>query len=276
MALSTAAARLRRVHLLHVDHGLRPDSHEDARHVVRFARDAGHPWSVVAVRVQRPQRGSIEAAARDVRYLALDRMAERLGLDAIATAHTLDDQAETVLLRLTRGTGVGGLAGIAPRRGRFVRPLLDVRRDELRSWLASTGVAFREDPTNADLDRERNWVRTVLLPLLAERRDGVALTLSRLAEHARADDEYLEAVACEMAKDLVADGGGLVVPTRLLDGPRAIVSRVVRIALRRIGARDHAAAVEAVLRLRQPVQIDAHTFARRVPDGVALSRVDAG
>src|SRR4029453_18430648 len=111
----------------------------------------------------------IEDAGRGARYEFFERVATELGADVIATGHTRDDQAETFLLRLLRGAGPVGLAGIHPRAGIVVRPMLDIGRDELREYLARRGIPFREDASNLDVAIPRNRVRHEVLPLLRER-----------------------------------------------------------------------------------------------------------
>lgn len=218
---------------LHVDHGLREGSSEDAAFVVRTARSLGIGAVVETVKVVVPPRASIEAEARTVRYEALQGMAEAHGLPCVATAHTLDDQAETVLLRSMRG---GSLDGIASSRGIFVRPLLDTRREELRGWLTEAGIAWREDPTNADQRFERNWLRHTLLPQLRERRAGVDAVLARLADVSRDDREALDAFAAEVFERARVDDVGVFVDAADLDLlPAAIARRVIRSAVRRVG-----------------------------------------
>ena len=130
----------------------------------------------------REQRRSIEDTARSLRYGFLEQAADRLAADRIAIGHSRDDQAETFLLRLLRGSGPRGLAGILPRAGRVVRPLLDIPRAELRAYVAARGLAFREDATNEDLRIPRNRVRHELLPYLErEFSPGIAGILAREA-----------------------------------------------------------------------------------------------
>jgi len=227
---------------LHVDHGLRPDSGLDAR----FVEDACLRLGVAfdATRVTVPERPSMEGAAREVRYAALSELARLNGLDTVATAHTLDDQAETVLLRATRG---GSLAGIARRRGIFVRPLLDVRRGELRAWLAERNIVWRDDPTNDALTIERNWTRHVLLPQLRERRPGVATVLARLAERTSEDEALLDGIALDVFDRAEIDDNGVLVPAAS-DLPPAIVRRLVRLAFRELGIEATEHDVETLLR----------------------------
>lgn len=235
------------LHVLHVDHGLRPDSDDDAGAVAELASRLEVPWTTLGVEVRREPRQSLEAVAREARYAALERAADELGLRWLVTAHTRDDQAETVLLRILRGTGVGGLAGIASVRGRVVRPLLRVGRDELRDVLAERGVPWREDPTNEDLSHDRNWLRRVVLPLLAGRREGVSATLARLARLAGEDDALLASMADEVL-DGSERGGGWVV-LRAVDAPRPVLARAVMASLRSLDVRADEAVVERVLGL---------------------------
>jgi tRNA(Ile)-lysidine synthase len=172
----------------------------------------------------------------------------------MAVAHTRDDQAETVLLRLFRGAGTKGLAAILPRKGRVIRPLLDVRRADIEAFLATAGEPFREDPTNRDLAIARNRIRHEVLPYLARQvGDGIVDGLARQAALAREDTEWLERHATETACALVKEDGGqsCLEVSALLGLPPALGRRVVRAVLARTAGRrfigfDH---VEAVLTL---------------------------
>ena len=167
--------------VLHVDHGLRPDSADDARFVESLAASFGLPFYALRTRVRRRRGESLEMAARRVRLAFFARMTTTLGLDAIATGHHADDVAETFLLRLARGSGPDGLAGLKPVSHvdgvTFIRPLLNVRAADLRRFLAERGMAWREDSTNADTSIPRNNVRHVILPFLREHLDP------RITEH---------------------------------------------------------------------------------------------
>ena len=185
-ALAVLMAMLQREHgfravVLHVDHGLRPDSAADARFVKRLARELGLPFHGTRVQVVRARGESLEMAARRERLAFFARMVRRLKLDAIATGHHADDVAETFLMRLARGSGAAGLAGlkrISHVNGiTFIRPLLDLRDTELRDFLRRRNIAWREDATNADTSILRNKVRHVVLPWLKANFDP------RLTEH---------------------------------------------------------------------------------------------
>ena len=167
--------------VLHVDHGLRPNSAADARFVKRLAAAHGLPFHMTRARIVRRPRESLEMAARRVRLDFFARMTRRLKLDAIATGHHADDVAETFILRMARGAGPDGLAGLKriSRVGEltFIRPLLDLRDAQLRDFLRSRGQDWREDATNTDLSIPRNKVRHLVLPWLRENLDA------RITEH---------------------------------------------------------------------------------------------
>lgn len=169
----------------HVHHGLRPSADEDARFVLDLARRLG--LQAFHRRLAGLGPPNLEARARAARYAALLDMAREAQAEVVATAHTLDDQAETVLLRLLRGTGVQGLAGILPRRSldcgvEVVRPLLWCRRESLRRLLSEQGETWREDETNLDLRAARNRVRAQILPFLTAENPRLPEALAQLAE----------------------------------------------------------------------------------------------
>ncbi len=201
----------------------------------------------------RAQKRSLEDAARSARYAFFERAAGVVTAGAIAVAHSRDDQAETFLLRLLRGSGTRGLAGILPRAGRVVRPLLDIGREELRAYLASRRETFREDASNADVTIPRNRVRHELIPYLASHLSpGVTGVLARGAALARQDEDFLHGEAIKLASRIVlTDVAVRIDVAGLSRAPRALSSRVVQAALERLaGSRsitfDH---VERVLAL---------------------------
>jgi tRNA(Ile)-lysidine synthase len=189
------------LHGLHVHHGLRSDADADAE----FARGLGErldvPVHVTPVRIRRlPDAGAawqgLEAEARRLRYRAFAEGARAVGASRVATAHTADDQAETVLMRLLAGAGPRGLAGIPPERGIYVRPLIDTRRTEIEAHLRARGLGWREDPSNQDRSFTRNRIRREVLPFLAERYDHqVVAALCRAADGARDAVRALDAAA---------------------------------------------------------------------------------
>jgi tRNA(Ile)-lysidine synthase len=171
-----------------VDHGLRPESGSEAALVAERCRALGVACEILVVDVKAARHAHVswQEAARNVRLSALQEAAVRLGCARVALGHTADDQAETVLFRIVRGTGVGGLAGIPYQRGIFVRPLLDVRRKGIMAFLAKRRIPFVEDPSNANRHYARVRIRLDLLPLLARENPRVVDALLSLAQDARA------------------------------------------------------------------------------------------
>jgi len=165
----------------HVDHGIDPATAAVAATVRAEASARGLPFLQRDVALG---AGATETRARDARRKALLVMAREAGADCILLAHHADDQAETVLLRLLRGSGPAGLSGMAWRRGRWVRPLLHVRRAELAGHLAARGIAAWADPANVDPRHLRSWLRTAILPALRERLPDVDERLHTAARHA--------------------------------------------------------------------------------------------
>jgi len=176
----------------HVDHRLRVDSAEDARLVQEAAQALELPFDQRIVRLA--SRASLEAAARSLRYGALSEMAQAHGCEAIVTAHTATDQAETLLWRLARGAGGRGLAAMAPDRPlgalRLLRPLLGVTREELRRWAMASGLRWRDDPSNED-DRPRARLRAEVLPVLERLAPGAVQRIVEAAARLREDEQLL-------------------------------------------------------------------------------------
>ncbi|MCZ6465332.1 MAG: tRNA lysidine(34) synthetase TilS, partial [Proteobacteria bacterium] len=201
----------------HVNHGLRgreSDADEAAAHAaaeglgLAFASERVEPESL---RQGRPsgRRPTLQEAARTLRYRAFRRMAGALGATRIATAHQADDQAETVLLRLLRGTGPDGLAGIPEQSadGRIVRPLLRVSRQEIVEFARERGLRWREDPGNRSSRYARSRLRQRWLPGLAREFNPQLLrAIANLAEAQRGDSEWIEALVEEEAERRVAPG----------------------------------------------------------------------
>jgi tRNA(Ile)-lysidine synthase len=223
------------LHVLHVDHGLRPDSASDAEFVRALGARLGVPVDVARVQVG---VGSVEAAARAARYTALEAGAERIGAARIAVGHTLDDQAETVLMRVLDGAGVRGLAAIPPVRGRIIRPLIELRAAAVREALAAAGVAWREDPTNRDPKFLRNRIRHELLPLLAASyRADVVPALAEVARLAREHVQVLDATATrELERLAVVEASAITLSRAALAAlPTTIAAETLRQAAARLG-----------------------------------------
>jgi tRNA(Ile)-lysidine synthase len=218
-----------------VDHGLQEGSAEHADRVVGQMRALGVAESVTArVRVEAPGLGP-EAAAREARYDVLAQIAERFSARTVLLGHTLDDQAETVLLGLTRGSGGRALQGMRRAFEVYRRPLLDLTRADTETACLVQGIDFWADPHNSDDRFTRVRVRTKVLPMLEEELGpGVAATLARTADLLRADTAYLDAVAAD-ALETAREGDRLAVEA-LQQMPEAVRTRVLRLAAIESGA----------------------------------------
>ncbi len=189
----------RKVVVAHLDHTLRSDSAGDALWVKALAERLGYPFESEKLDVAQiaGERGeNLEATARDLRYGFLAKVAKKHGAQAILTAHTEDDQAETVLLQLLQGTGRG--LGMRPKRGKVVRPLLEVSRSTLRAYLRSKNQSWLDDVTNADTSMDRNYLRHEIFPRLKERFPQTSASLARFAAISQVDDEALDPLAQQL------------------------------------------------------------------------------
>jgi tRNA(Ile)-lysidine synthase len=237
LALAAAAAheaprRGLRAGAVTVDHGLQPGSADRAAAVAGVLAGLGlDPVLTVPVTVAGgPGEGGPEAAARAARYRALEEAAGRTGAAAVLLAHTRDDQAETVLLGLARGSGTRSLAGMPARRGAYRRPLLAAGRATLRAACAAQGLEPWDDPQNADPAYARARVRHQALPALeAALGPGVAAALARTAAQLRADAEVLDGLAAAEVQRL-AEPDGAWPARQLAELPAAIRTRVLRAA----------------------------------------------
>ena len=193
---------------------------------------------------------SLEDAARIKRYEFL----ESLPCDWLATAHTADDNAETVLLHLLRGSGLRGLCGIPPVRGKLVRPLLSVTREEVVAYLRAEGIPWREDSTNMEDGCVRNRLRHHVLPLLKQETPDLSQKLLRQSELLRGDDAFLEEAAQTLCQRADAPDSYRIPP--LLSAPDALQKRALRLILRRYLPQDvslaHIEALQALLRSERP------------------------
>jgi len=185
------------------------------------------------------RHGSREDAARQVRYAALERHADRIRADRIAVGHTADDQAETVMMRVLEGTGLRGLAGIPVTRGRIIRPLIDLGRRELVAYLHAAGLGWLEDPTNDDRTLLRNRIRHEVLPQLEAGHPNVRGALVGIAGEARAAIMAIDAMAeATLARLATPTDDGLVLPCSELRAlPPAVAVEVLRLAMARPGRR---------------------------------------
>ena len=244
--------------LAHVNHQLRTTAHRDEAFCRELAERLNLRIVVKTEDVKGYARGrnlSVEDAARRIRYDFMEQAADALGAGHVAVGHTQDDQAETFLLKLIRGAGLTGLAGIRPRRGRVIRPLIDVSRAELRDYLARRGERWIEDESNDDLDNPRNRIRHVVLPELdCAARGATRPAIARAASVIREDAEWLDELATRRCVELIEEtaGGVTIEASVLMAEPVPLRRRILLRALRgcadgREVGLDHVEAAMAVL-----------------------------
>ncbi len=271
--------------IAHVRHGLRAGDATDADHVAALAEALDVPFAVreLAFGEDGPPTSNIEATLRAARYAALAEMAAAHDAQAILTGHTLDDQAETVLLRLFRGSGGDGLAGIAERGEidiahtstpiALLRPLLFIGRDETHAYCAAHDLVFVHDPTNDDDRFTRNWLRHRVLPLLQERYPAAPAALARTAALVADEADYLH----RQSRAAFATCVRSVAPHALaLDHAAfaalhpAVQRRVVRETVAQLGCAP--LRMEQIERLREAALAPSRAVVR--VDGLACRRVD--
>src|SRR6266851_863953 len=210
------------VHVLHFHHQLRGTAaDEDERFVKALAEEFQlefEPGRADVAGEARLHGWNVEDASRRLRYQFFASVAEARGLNRVAVAHTANDQAETVLSHLLRGTGLTGLAGIYPVAGQVIRPLLELERGELREYLSDLGQSWREDATNQDTSRPRARIRHKLIPILLHDFDPAVVTrLSRLAMHAREGETFWRSLEEERFHALVTRESSVAISLSITD-----------------------------------------------------------
>jgi tRNA(Ile)-lysidine synthase len=219
--------------ILHLNHGIRgKEAARDQQFVQGLSAQYSLPYlgKEVDVPAYKKQKSlSLQEAARELRYLFFEQAMDTLDLDKVAIGQTADDQAETVLMRLIRGGGARGLKGIPPVRGRYIRPLIEVWREELLQYARHKGLSFVQDSSNLKMDYLRNRIRLELLPVLEGYNPGIKQRLLHLARVLGEDDSYLDGLAQEIAKGIVMKGEevSLSIPS-LLSLPLALQARVLQ------------------------------------------------
>jgi tRNA(Ile)-lysidine synthase len=267
------AGSLSGVWACHVDHQLRPESRLDGEHCEALCASLAVPLQRISVTVS--PSGSVQAAARRARYRALRMAADACGAEWIATGHTRSDQAETVLHRLLRGSGARGLAGIPPRRGRIVRPILDRSRGEVLDYLRERHLKWREDPSNASPRFLRNRIRREVVPALEALAPGIERRLARTADLLREDDRALERMAAHALERGAVSAATSALRALPLAARRRAVRRLWRSAT---GARrdlgvEHVEWIVRSLGQRRPIRL---ALPRGLEARVAYGRVEIG
>ncbi|MBK9306344.1 MAG: tRNA lysidine(34) synthetase TilS [Nitrospira sp.] len=246
---------------VHCNYGLRGSESEcDQEFVTTRCRELNIPLHVRRLQVhERSEQSSLQAVARHLRYQVFSEIAEQCAADRIVLGHTADDQAETILLWLLRGTGLTGLAGMpADREGRIVRPLYETGRQEVLSYLWKSGLPFRTDSSNAKPLYLRNRIRHELVPVLNRLAPASLGALRRFANICREDDRYLDQQAAALfsvALTWESEGGWAIDRTQLLTFPHALQRRGIRNVIRQSLNQPYALGLQTVDRV---LQIAAH------------------
>ena len=259
-----------------VDHGMQEGSDAQASKVIAQLAEMGVDETVTATVEVKADGEGPEAAARQARYAVLDQLAERLDASVILLGHTRDDQAETVLLGLTRGSGARSLSGMRAAFDRYRRPLLGTTRTDTETACQIEGLDVWQDPHNRDFAYTRARIRHRVLPTLEEDLGpGVTEALARTAEQLREDADFIDDIAESMHREL---GGTLPVET-LAQYPAAVRTRVLRIAALAAGSppaeltRDHVKAVDELItgwRGQRWIDLPGHIRARRTNSSIVF------
>ncbi|MEW6001710.1 MAG: tRNA lysidine(34) synthetase TilS [Nitrospirota bacterium] len=226
------------LHALYVDHGLRP---EEIGKEITFCKglceNLNIPFVTKSINVKtfaREERIGRQEAARELRYGTLEETASEINAHRIALGHTADDQAETMLMRLVRGSGPTGFSGIPPVRGKIIRPLIEVERDEIERFLGARNINFIIDSSNLKGDYLRNKMRLSILPMLKELNPNLVETLSKTASIFREEERYFEIIVAKTLMKLISKKADnqielFLAPFEIMD--RVMMRRVLRRAI---------------------------------------------
>ena len=269
-------AKIDRCHVVHFNHQFRGEASDaDAEFVQSTAKQLGVPCTIISANVTELAQGqNWEATARDFRYTHLQRLAAEWNAGWVATGHTADDQAETVLHHLIRGSGLSGLRGIAPIRNIsdsvLVRPLLNFTRKQVESYLLDLNQTYRTDATNFDAKFTRNRIRHELLPILRTFNGSIDNALSRTADHFREVTQYIHEQATQILQKVERPRAGncVILDVNVLSLAVPLLRcEVYRLIWQREGWPTLAMTRQHWLRL------DAVTTGCDFPDGVHVRRV---
>ena len=215
-----------------VDHGIRPEAQSDCDFVASRCAELGVECKIFHIDVPSfaaERKLSVETAARIMRYEILDG----LQADAVCLAHNADDNAETVLMHILRGSGAKGATGIRRQNGKYLRPIIDWTRQDILRYARDNGVTFVEDSTNSDTSYTRNFIRHKVMPLLEEQIPSAKRNILRFAQNIASDDDYLDLLADIDSVEFCGDTA--CIPCELLDQPMPVAYRVIGKTFRRLG-----------------------------------------
>lgn len=221
---------------IHVDHCIREVSYRDAEFVAEYCRNNRircHKFRVDALKIAEEKNIGIEQAAREARYKVFDSLVSKGIVDKIALAHHESDQAETILLHIFRGSGLSGASGMDYKRGAYIRPFLDLSKDEVNRYAYMNELPYVEDETNADSSYSRNFLRNEIIPKLKTRWPGLEQNIINFSKACKEDDDYIMSQSTFDA--VMVDANAVHIPLIYFVYPASIVNRVIMYSLNKIG-----------------------------------------
>ncbi len=222
---------------IHVDHGIRENSYIDADFTKEKAKELGvrfYKFRVDALKLAKENNVSIETAARDARYGVFKTLLKKGVVDKIALAHHMQDQAETILMHIFRGSGVAGAKGMEPIRDNvYIRPMLNTSKEEILQYLNDNNLDYREDETNVDTTYNRNFIRNVIMKQVLSRWPNAIKSISSFGQAVSEDDEYINKNI--YADAVITEGDEAKIPTSYFLFDRAIITRIIFKAFKSIG-----------------------------------------
>ena len=257
----------------HLNHQLRESAAKDQAHAEKICTLWGVPLIVSRADLSDQSGQSVEMAARQARYAFLEQAARETGSDCVAMAHNADDNTETVLLNLIRGTGLAGLCGIPYSRGRIIRPVLHIGREEIMAYISEHNIPYVEDESNSDTAYRRNALRHEVIPILKGMNPALNRAITKMTAHLRQDEDALNDQATRLANELSRqnENGSIAFPAeKLLSVPSAVAFRILRLLAARASANGlETVHIEALLSLCAKGQNGKIT---ELPGGIAIKR----
>lgn len=264
-------------HLNHLSRGEASDADEMFLH--EMARRLNVPIAIERVDVMRTRPGgsSFEEHARRVRYALAEEIARKRHCDAIATAHTLDDSVETMMMRIFQGTGIHGLRGIEPHRGNIIRPLLCLSSEEVYAYLRTHGVQWRDDATNFDVRYVRNYVRHTIIPIVKKRFPDYQSAIERLSKIARDEGSLVDALVAQCYGEAVfrRTDEGIIIELAKICGNDVLVKYLLSRAFHELGGYISTAMIDDIVRKLKSRRAHTELFCGRGLRAVKTRQGDA-
>ncbi len=220
---------------VNIDHNIRENSKKDTMFVMRYCTQNGIKflsYSLNVLKYCEEKKLSVEEGAREARYGVFRSLISNGTVDKIALAHHLQDQSETILLNILRGTGLGGASGMDYKNNKFIRPLLSTTRAEIHAYIENNSIPYVDDETNASNDYSRNYIRNMIMPLIRSKWPNADASICKFADICRQDDKYINEVA-DMG-ELEAKDGIVKIQTKHFLSHPSVINRIIRKALKSI------------------------------------------